>query len=277
MAPGDSVQVEMTFSNVGREPWYGEASVNSPKAVLSTDNSLGRSSVFDDGAWYTADTQPAIMTDTEMLESGGVTNFTFTMEAPVDAEPSYYKEYFRVIADGESNMNSDADAFFEVLIMPTVSSSSELADYMDPDTNLSGWSFWWDYALKYDNQLLSWFFDDLVPNDVKIRSMFWDSAVPYKWANGWYFSKLIDSAVPYKWTGGYYHSKFWDSAVKNYWANKFYFNLFWDSAVPKGWAGNYYKNTFWNQAVPSNWTGGYYKWTLNNKAKPYSWASGYYK
>lgn len=313
MAAGDTVQVQMDFINTGTEILYGQGSASDPKAILSTDNSLGRSSIFDDGTWYAADTQPSMVTDTQTLNSGDITTISFNLKAPLGTGSSYYKEQFRLIAEGVSDMNSNPDAYFEVLVMPTVASAAELRDYMDPATNPSDWDFWWDYAIRYDNTLLSWFFDDLVVNDSVIRSMFWDSAVPYKWTSGYYHSRLwdsavphkwsgghylstlFDSAIPYKWAGGYYFSTFWDKAVRQKWAskyylttfwdklvpykwgNKHYFSTFWDKAVPNKWAGSYYNSSFWNSAVPGNWSGAYYRNTLNGSARPQSWAGGYYR
>jgi hypothetical protein len=162
----------------------------------------------------------------------------------------------------------------------TLANAQELRNKLDPQLNPSGkdsFAFWWDYGVQGNAQHLAWFFDDLVINDSKIRSMFWDSAVPNNWANGWYFKTLWDRAVPYKWTNSYYTKKLWDAAVPNRWAGGYYFRMFWDSFVPKGWSGGYYTKYFWNYAVPQKWTNGYYYNTLYQKAIPGNWANSYYR
>jgi hypothetical protein len=155
--------------------------------------------------------------------------------------------------------------------------ASELGNLMKPASNPTDFARWWDTEVPTNSTYLAWFFDSLVPSDSEIRSMFWDKAVPFKWRDGWYFTKLWDSAVPNRWTDGYYFRTLWDKSVPDMWTNKYYFQNFWDKAVPNHWSSSYYTNTFWQKAIPNKWANSYYLNTTKNKAIPNNWAGGYYR
>lgn len=220
------------------------------------------------------------------------------------------EQYVRVeILDGSNETIAWSQP---ISINTTLSSANELASRINKYTNTEGWDYWWDYAVPNNSTYRDWLFNDIIPSDPAIFSMFWDKAVPYgwtddyyrdyfwdtlvpnrdvssyyhdyfwdhavpdSWAFKYYYSTFWDSAVPSKWVSSYYVGKLWDSAIPNKWASKFYFTNFWDKFVPNRWSQNYYRNSFWNYAVPEDWASSYYASTLNINAIPNRWASSYY-
>ena len=279
MNEGDSPSdVWLKFTNTGLANWYGTGSGSNPKVILKTDNSLGRSSAFSHSSWYHESDQPAML-DESTVAPGAVGTFSFTLGVPSGATAGVYRERFRPIADGTSDMNSVSDAYLDVAYIPTVSSASELNNLVDPRTNPSGYGFWWDYGIPNNTIYRDWFFTQVVPNNSYLYSMLWDKAVPELWASQYYYTYLFDHAIPDKIASSFYYDRFWNKAVPNYWTNGFYYKRLWDKAVPENWvpaSPNSYRTIFWTKAIPELWSSNYYYTRLWNKAIPELWSSQHY-
>ena len=172
IAPGETDQVSITYTNVGSKTWYDDTGLSSApsgtKPVrLATTNPINRSSAFYDSSWasgnrpagtfstvYKSD-GTAYSTNPHAVKPGESARFSFIMSALDNYTPGTYREFFVPVHDGgtgviPTNLSTWLDVSVENApsarpIQPTInesvtSLSSKTVTYQFKNTGSTTWN-----------------------------------------------------------------------------------------------------------------------------------------
>ena len=98
--PADPYTFRLTVRNTGSETWYGEGNANPVR--LGTNNPLDRTSAFTRGDGWVASNRVKMVEP--QVNPGDEAHFIFTYSVPAGTPSGYYRENFRVLAEGKTWM-----------------------------------------------------------------------------------------------------------------------------------------------------------------------------